>query len=120
MGEYVLSGKLGGRSANGGIERNFDVALTNASRRIRPDLEPPVWTGGKMKDWDKGWWLMKHLEEAGFGHQYVFSDLFFPLLETIKSIGSIPKYSHAPDCSRILRIRVILTVIMPTVSRCEV
>ncbi|TVY65727.1 Glandicoline B O-methyltransferase roqN [Lachnellula suecica] len=48
-------------------KRNFDDAFEAACRRIRPDEKPYSWKS--TSGWDKGWWLMQHLEEAGFGHQ---------------------------------------------------
>ncbi|KAG0648819.1 Methyltransferase tpcH [Hyphodiscus hymeniophilus] len=48
-------------------ERSFDIALEKAALVVRPDEKPFSW--GVSEDWSKGWWLMKHLEEAGFGNR---------------------------------------------------
>jgi hypothetical protein len=49
------------------IERNFDTALEKAALVVRPDEKPFSWN--LNDDWKTGWWLMKELEEAGFGNK---------------------------------------------------
>lgn len=47
--------------------RNFPEAFEKTARRIRPNEEPFSWN--TPPEWDHGWFLMKHLEEAGFGYK---------------------------------------------------
>jgi len=49
------------------VERNFDIALEEAALVVRPDEKPFSWNVDE--DCKTGWWLMKHLEEAGFGKE---------------------------------------------------
>jgi len=49
------------------IERNFTIAFANTAKRIRPDEEAYSWN--IPAEWDRGWWLMKQLDVAGFGNR---------------------------------------------------
>ena len=49
------------------IEGNFDRAFEKAALIVRPNEEPYSWNINE--DCTKGWWLMKHLKDAGFGNK---------------------------------------------------
>ncbi|KUJ22047.1 S-adenosyl-L-methionine-dependent methyltransferase [Mollisia scopiformis] len=44
--------------------RNFEKAFEATGRTIRPNEEPSAWK--IPAEWNKGWWLMKMLDEGGF------------------------------------------------------
>ena len=47
-------------------ERNFPPAMEAAAVTIRPNEKPYTWD--IPGDWGRGSWLMRQLEDAGFGH----------------------------------------------------
>jgi hypothetical protein len=47
-------------------ERNFPAAMEATASTVRPDEKPYTWD--VPGDWSRGSWLMRQLEDAGFGH----------------------------------------------------
>jgi ubiquinone/menaquinone biosynthesis C-methylase UbiE len=52
--------------ADNKVERNFTDALEAAALRIRPNDKPFTWEA--PEEWATGSWLMKQLEDVGFGN----------------------------------------------------
>lgn len=67
-----------------GTDRNFDTALENTARVIRPNEEPYSWKASR----DTGAWLMQHLEEAGFAPKTDGPDLGVEVRTVTGTIGA--------------------------------
>ena len=57
----------GKEEADDRTERNFTEAFENTARIIRPDEKPFSWD--IPLDWERGSWLMRRLEDAGFAYK---------------------------------------------------